>query len=69
MFCECYAMLCIFVPISDFMFSGVCVQLCIFDFLGFCSAIRQATPSGFKCLHCLDMCDHRLQNVVPAANH
>lgn len=70
--CNCPAMPCIFfffVSISDFVFSGVSVQLCIFDFLGICSAICQTPSCGFQCLHCLDMCDHRLQNVVPAANH
>lgn len=38
----------IFVSNSNFVFSGVSVQLCVSDFLGFHSAIRQAPPSALS---------------------
>ncbi len=53
--------MCLFCPCA-----GVFVQLCVPGILGLCSALQPVPASCLQCLHCVDVCHHRMQNVVPA---
>lgn len=46
--------------------AGVFVQLCVPGVLGLCTAIQPVSAPGLQCLHCVDVCHHCMQNVVPA---
>lgn len=46
--------------------AGVFVELCLFGVLGLCVAVQPLSPPGLQRVHCVDMCHHYMQNVVPA---
>lgn len=46
--------------------AGVFVKLRLFGVLGLCIAIQPLSPPGLQRVHCVDMCHHYMQNVVPA---
>lgn len=46
--------------------AGVSVQLRVPGVLGLCAALQPISSPRLQCLHRLDVCDHRVQNVVPA---
>lgn len=63
-FCE----LIFFVLVSSCIVSraGVFVQLCVPGVMGLCTALQPVSAPGLQYLHCVDVCHHCMQNVVPA---
>lgn len=50
----------------ELVFAGVVAELCVLGDMGLRSALHSVPAYGLQHLHCMDLCYHHLQNVVPA---